>query len=198
MTRREGKRSIGTLWIFCEGETEEIYFSKLRQDERVKMKIIVSPNKDAPGILNHAIEYKKGNRKDFEKDDVIFCVFDRDRNNIDKHGKNQIDSAKNLADKNGIKIIFSNPSFEYWFLCHYELHLQPIEKEDIERKLERHIPGYKKMDTMLYFKLKDSQERAKQNANKSITKHNKSSIIHRECNPVTNVHELLQLLDRFK
>jgi hypothetical protein len=198
MVRREGKRPISTLWIFCEGETEQNYFFKLKQDERIKMQVKLSPNKDAPGIIEHAISYRKSNSKDFEKGDFIYCIFDRDKNQTDKRGRDQIELAKNLAKANNIKIIFSNPSFEYWILCHFESNLNQIDQENLERKLDMYMNAYNKADKDIYGKIKHIRQNALINARKSVAHHTVSDILCRDCNPVTNMFEIIDLLDMFR
>ena len=105
-----------TLWIFCEGEkTEKNYFRKLRIDKRVPrliIKIISPKNSDALEIIKYAFNYAKS--KGFQKGDTLYCVFDRDDNSDKK-----LQQAEKFAKIHNIKIIFSNPCFEYWILSHF-------------------------------------------------------------------------------
>ena len=36
MTRKEGNKSVYSLWIFCEGKTERNYFAQLRAVDRIQ------------------------------------------------------------------------------------------------------------------------------------------------------------------
>ncbi len=97
MARKRGKRPTNTLWIFCEGEKTEInYFNKLKANERIsRMNIKVQSSDkvtDAIGVVKYAISFLKNKKRDFEQDDLIYCVFDRD-SNTNQH----LDQALKLA-----------------------------------------------------------------------------------------------------
>ena len=66
MVRKEGTRSISTMWIFCEGEKTEIhYFEHLRSDLRIRklqIKVNSSDDKNALGIVNYALNSLKCKR----------------------------------------------------------------------------------------------------------------------------------------
>jgi len=68
MARKEGGRSVNTIWIFCEGEkTEKYYFQRLKANQRISfnVKVNISDNKDASGIINYALSYKNNHSRDF-------------------------------------------------------------------------------------------------------------------------------------
>lgn len=198
MARIEGKYPTKALWIFCEGEkTEKNYFSKLRAQERIRritIKVVNSDNTDAKGVVEHAIAFMKKGR-DFEESDIVYCVFDRDRNtNV------QLEQAKKLAKDNGIVIIFSNPCFEYWILCHLGYYPASYEPEEVVQKIKEKMQGYTKKDPAIYDKTKDNIQLASANAKRIKDECIRKGIelISRESNPLSLVFELIAKINEFK
>ena len=198
MVRKEGKRPTETLWIFCEGKTEEMYFKQYRAKERVKLQIKprISKHRNVNGIVKDALNFKKQNR-DFEKGDWIACVFDRNSNTND-----QLNKAKRFAESDSILLSFSNPSFEYWILCHYGFfpHHYHDQNEVIDKlqEFEEFSPKYDKTDRELYSKTRGKIRIAIKNAERIKNKHNKADLIKRETNPLTLVVDLISRMETFK
>ena len=104
-----------------------------------------------------------------------------------------------MADKNGYRIAFSNPCFEYWYLLHYTDHTGYLEDCDaVIRQLRKkgRLPEYTKSDD-LYQTLLPKQQEAVSRAEKRMQAVLKEydTILRRETNPVTNVHELVEFLN---
>jgi hypothetical protein len=191
--RRSEHRSVKTVYLFCEGtKTERNYFEKFRAIERIKqinIKVRKTNKTDPIGLIKEAILFRSNAGRDFFKDDELFCVFDRN-GNLDS----QLKRAKDLAAKNGVKLLFSNPCFEYWILCHFEKHESGCEISDIITKLNKHLNGYQKNDYELYTKTKDNLSTAIKNAKEANKKHVNIDLISRKSNPSTNVYELIEYL----
>jgi len=188
-------RSTKILWIFCEGETEKYYFQKLKAEERIGRVNVKSTKKTgSKNIVKYATTFTKHNN-DFSKGDTVFCVFDRDKNT-----NKQLKEAKREAERHGIKIIFSNPSFEFWLLIHYQLHTTSCENDDILTKLKKFIPDYHKADPELYLITRNNIETAKTNSQKIIEMYRDKNVelISRESNPVTLVNNLIEVLNNFR
>ncbi|MCK4730151.1 MAG: RloB domain-containing protein [Candidatus Aenigmarchaeota archaeon] len=185
------------LWIFCEGEkTEKNYFNKLKIDKRVSrlnIKVISPKNSDAVGIVKYAVNHVDS--KGFQEGDIIYCVFDRDNNSDQK-----LQQAENFAKTNKIKIIFSNPCFEYWILSHFEYYANSCEYPELESKIERHLKPYKKNDSELYSKTKDKLPEAIKNSKRIFKKHKENGIsqISRNSNPSTGVFEIIEKVIEMK
>lgn len=198
MVRRKGKIPTKKLWIFCEGKTEKNYFYKLKQEERISrldIRVIKSGNTDAKGIVNYTFKFIKA-RRDFEEGDLVCCVFDRDQNS-----NTQLRQAEKLAKENNILITFSNPSFEYWFLCHFGYFPERYETRELISKItEKANFTYVKKDSEIFLKTKNKIENAIENARKIRDKHIEENIklISRESNPLTLVFKLIQKIDEFK
>lgn len=116
LTKRKRKPVI---YIVCEGnETEIIYFRHFRSRNcLVDIIPIPSKHKAAEHLVKHA-KSLIANYDYYPQDgDKLWCVFDCDNNK-----DSELQNAVNFADKNGYKIAFSNPAFEYWYLLHFENH----------------------------------------------------------------------------
>lgn len=200
MVRKTGKNPTNTLWIFCEGEkTEFNYFNKLKVAERIsRMNIKVNSSDkvtDAIGVVNYAISFLLKNKTDFQKEDLIYCVFDRDSNT-----EQNLQKAEKIARENGIQITFSNPCFEYWLLCHFEYFQTTCEPNDLNNKLKIKLGDYKKNDSEIYNKTKDNILTAIKNSKKIKEKHliDQIKIISRKSNPSTQVFEIIEKIQELK
>jgi len=164
MARQRGYLSTRTVWIFCEGTTERLYFEKHRVAERLsrlRIEVQRSRRTDVEGIIHYAVNYRKSNSRDFQKDDLVFCVFD-----CDQSTEEQLQRCEKLAKDNGIIPIYSNPSFEYWLLCHFGYHPDYYSQTALMQKLREHLPGYEKVDPNTYDHIKERQHQAIANAEK--------------------------------
>ena len=139
--RKRNKRQLHFLiCISCEGHTEKIYFTHLRKflkeknkENIVQIKIGKAHKQNADAVVEFAksryfidTEYNK----EFRKNTIIFCVFDKDNNT-----KEQIDKAIKLAKQINAEIIFSNPNFEVWFYAHYKNDIKNITKDKLNNFL---------------------------------------------------------------
>lgn len=193
MVRRENIRSANTIWIFCEGEkTEKLYFQKLKTKERIWINVkVTSPgNTDAVGLVKQTLKYKE----QFIDGDYVYCVFDRDRNTDQK-----LCEAKKLAERNGIKLIFSNPCFEYWILCHFERLSTRCELPEIKDKLNHYMTNYSKTDVRIYDKTESLLSVAIENAKRVNQTHSgRAELLSTESNPSTNVYEIIERFREIK
>ena len=88
---------------------------------------------------------------------MIWCVFDRDDNT-----NAMLSKAKQVAIKEGYQIAFSNPSFEVWFLLHFNNQTTPVENCEAAIKLLKkkgRLEQYEK-NKEVYEQLKPLQEAA--------------------------------------
>ncbi len=198
MARKEGGRSVNTVWIFCEGEkTEKYYFQRLKAKLRIgfNVKINTSGDKNASGVINYALSYKKNRPRDFLEGDLIYCVFDRNGNS-----NNELQKAQKLARENGIIIVFSNPCFEYWILTHFGYFPSSYESNEIVTKLNELLNTYQKNDKDIYDKTADKINEAIKNAKRITTDslQKNSSLLCRESNPSTQVYLLIEKFNELK
>jgi hypothetical protein len=138
--KKEFKTPASILTIVCEGKkTEPIYFEDIRKLYKLStLRLSIIPNQGAPiSIVNRALKEKKHS----SKDDSIWCVFD-----VEVLSKNpSFSRAVKLARTNNINLAISNPSFEFWFLLHFEKTDRPFSNADeIIEYLKNYMPEYDK------------------------------------------------------
>lgn len=192
---------LTSVKIICEGGTEVNYFEELKKKNRfssTEIICVVSHKRDPLNIAKKAVdEYNISKKKNILlDDDLFFCVFDKDSNN-----QEQINKAINyLKNYPNIKIILSNPSFEYWVLLHLkdpeikkydnDLVIKEISKE-IKKKFQKsHI---KKLTNTI---LSSNTHYAILNAEKMEKYHkdNGKELTNILSNPSTMVHILIKMM----
>ena len=196
MTRRNKKQKpTNTLWIFCEGQTEQRYFNGLKCYERLRINIQprLASNSSPDSIVNKARKFLKKSGK-FEKGDLICCLVDRNSNSDE-----QIEKAKSLAGKE-ILLSYSNPSFEYWILSHHSYHPSNYEQDEVYELVKEKLNIDTKKEKDLYGKTKENIEKATSNCKKIKANHEKrgTKLYSRDSNPLSLVFEIIEILDEFK
>lgn len=184
------------IYIICEGkETEVLYFKHFRTRNCLVDIVPMTSKytaaehlvKNAKGLLSHADYFPKDG-------DQLWCVFDRDDNT-----NAQLKVAGEYADKNGYKIVYSNPSFEYWYLLHFVKHNgylkdsnAVIEQVKKKERLEKYEKSTDVFDTLL-----PHQTEAIQRAKERVEQLEKDKIVvlSSDSNPVTTVYELVEYLN---
>lgn len=138
---REPRRA---LLIVCEGaETEPGYFESFRRELRLSS-IAVRPGTGGgiAGTVDRAVRCVEMERRDGAAPfDETWCVFD-----TEGLGEgSQLSQAIDRARRAGINLAISNPSFEFWYLLHFEDTDRPFaDASEVTRYLKRHIPDYHK------------------------------------------------------
>ncbi|MBI1388127.1 MAG: hypothetical protein GC154_06735 [bacterium] len=137
--RRPFKRNLvdqNLILIVCEGEkTEPYYFRSLVKHWRIRpatVRIIGEECGSSPiNVVDFAVEQKNGNLKKVKKGesakfDEIWCVFDHE--GVYKH--QSFDQALDKAQSNDLKVAFSVPCFEFWYMLHYKYSTSKFECAD--------------------------------------------------------------------
>ena len=184
------------LYLICEGsETEIRYFKKFRSREcNIDIVPIPSQYKSADKLVQKARATIGYSPYYPDEGDIIWCVFDRDDNT-----NAMLSKAKQMAIKEGYQIAFSNPSFEVWFLLHFNNQTTPVENCETAIKLLKkkgRLEQYEK-NKEVYEQLKPLQEAAIDRAKKRVAalQAEHTEILSRESNPVTTVAELVEYLN---
>lgn len=188
-TRDEKDRFL----IVCEGiRTEPNYFRKFPVPRDVK-------EIDIRGVGDNTIrlveEAKRIRGKEKYKYDQVWCVFDRDSFPLE-----HFNNAIALAEREGIKVAYSNEAFELWYLLHFDYYDTAIPRADYIKILDKkfdELAGrkYKKNDSDIYALLEKKQVTAIKNAKKLLAEYNPIRPVHD--NPSTTVHLLVEELNRF-
>ncbi|MDD4650714.1 MAG: RloB family protein [Methanothrix sp.] len=194
--QRNTKKDVRFIIIICEGEcTEPIYFKRFNSELRfsgVSIKTPPVPETNPVQLVRAAIHLK--NRRDcrisLKEGDEIYCVYDVD-DNTDK----DLNIAFDLAKKNGIKVLLSNPCFEIWFLLHFLQVNTAYYREELFEKIKDYIADYEKSQEV-YHLLRDRQQTAIDNAKNLNIFHEERgiSLYCRASNPSTQVFELVEYI----
>lgn len=196
------KDAYDLVLIVCEGEkTEPYYFKDLIRMEKlssVNISVIPSNGSDPVSVVDTAIEKREQQAK-YLSFDAIYCVIDRDKH---PNFNQAIDKAK----ANDIKIIVSYPSFEYWYICHFDFYRSSIVPTGNKSAGNNCVSilnqywkkvfkkDYAKNQDGLYALLLDRLEVAIKNAQNGL----KQAQGEGELNPSTQVYELVDYLRKIK
>jgi hypothetical protein len=95
-----------------------------------------------------------------------------------------------LKQKVTFKAIASVPSFELWLLLHFEDIRAPLHRDEVLRRLKKHIPGYHKGIGCAFAQTRDRLKTALKRANCLAARFN----AYTDPEPYTGVHDLVVLL----
>lgn len=155
--------------IVCEGEkTEPNYLRELIQALGINPQSagckIIDSRQEGAGSAPISIYKKAVAEFNIDKDyDKVYCVFDRDTHETYEPARIAIKKEK-LIKSNSTKghksfaefiAITSDPRFEYWILLHFERSTQLFNQPgDVESKLKKYLPNYKKDTKGLFSEIK--------------------------------------------
>ena len=191
-TRRKRKN---VYLIIAEGKnkTETLYFSNFQEQGRDFYIHFVKAGKntDADSLYKTLISKWKEMGLSEAEGDRGFIVLDIDNDELKAAKVNQLISKNTVK---GIGFIVSNPAFELWFLLHYRYTTKHFKDGDaVIEDLKKHIPNYDK-NVDVYGILEDKMEQAAKNAEKLSVHFKDEKWPSKECNPKTDVGELVKLL----
>lgn len=191
------------IYIFTEGDTEEIYLKHFEIREYNAEVISKDPKcTNAVGIVASAKIFVKKEQLDLELGDRVYCVFDSDPAS-NPNIQTAFDLIRGMYEE-GLRCIFSNPSFEVWFMLHIKEHVPygltaSQMKERLRIELKSVYPGYCET-TDIYNWLRDKQDLAYQRAKCLHASHQKiyAKVLSHECNPYTNMFEFIEYMGYIK
>ncbi len=173
----KGKEIRPTFLVFCEGETEENYVKYLRSKYRLPIEIVT---KVAGNRINP--QYIKNFKQDISihEKDKTFLMYDLDVEEM----------FDRLNTIQGTILLSSNPSFELWYLLHFQEQTTRISTLECLKKLISHHPKYLKgkFDLTLIIKIEEGQEKAIHRAKK----------LQSNSNPSSQVYILVEELEKIK
>jgi len=181
----------------CEGaKTEYGYFEDIRKSLRMEPNkiIVLKPQASDPlGVVREALEERteRQQNQQWVEEDLAWAVFDGD-----EHIANNRDNwreALRLAQEGDIRLAISNPSFEYWYLLHYQDQTSHLTRQRATRLLNDHLPMYEKSHVLYQGELQprtaEAVNRAKQVARLADANGRTSY-----SNPCTHVWELVEII----
>lgn len=190
------------LLIACEDSVSApLYFRAIFNDLKNNHAIAASSlviakheHTDPEGVLKDLLDHP--NYQDF---DHQWIAIDRDveRTNGGGHTLKSFNQTIAKAKANKIKVAYSNPCFEIWYLLHFNYRTTAIDRDELV-KLLKHDYQYSK--NKLFFPNQDLQKTAIKNAARLIQSWVEPQGTTKPAtdNPSTTVHDLVTLLNGFK
>ena len=190
---KQSRKEKPMIIITAEGrnETEARYFNNFRTaDCPYIIKFHKAGHLTDPTKLAESIRKRwDAEEADVRTGDMAFVVVDLDNKESKAKEIQQLEAKRSVE-----KFIVSNPSFEVWYLLHYEYSTRSYMNADaVIRELKKHYPGYEKTSDM-YPLLKEKIDEATANAEKLEDYHKAEEHSHPDanCNPYTDVHKLVK------
>lgn len=187
--RQQGNRTVRkTILIYCEGETERIYFEQLRILKRSKLVSVKIKNvkRSAIKLAQHAFRDSS-----YQYFDEVWVVFDKD-----DLTEKQLEEVNVFCEEKDIHIAYTNEAFELWLLLHFEV-VDVSEKYPravLNNKMEEHLGVTQyfrhKADESIIAPIALRHEVAIRNCSKMMSFRNTES---RE-NPYCNIHDMIQYI----
>lgn len=138
------------ILIVCEGKkTEPNYFEDIRQEYRLASAYIRIHHSDYGTQPRQIVDYAEHlflQKREFER---IYAVFDKDSHTTYTDAiarAEQLNGKLRNDEKYPVKFeaIASVPCFELWLLLHYDNIQAYFHRDEILKKLKKHIPNYEK------------------------------------------------------
>lgn len=174
--------------IVCEGEkTEPNYFRKFRVPEIVVDVRGIGHN--TLSLVKKAVDMRERGRNEGTPYDQVWCVFDRNSFPADS-----FNSALELAQRENIRVAYSNEAFELWYLLHFHYYHSATSRRDYVVKLGQLLGQYEKNSDSMYDRLLDRQTEAIRNAQRLLSRYDPVNPV--SDNPSTTVHLLVEELNK--
>ncbi len=128
--------------VVGDGQTEKIYFDKLKEVEGLRN---VSLKPDLPkNVGSYKGVFDKAESLYAQGYDEIYCLIDMDKVLSDNTLAKYLIEKKRI-EKKGILVFESNPCTEFWFLIHFVGTAKPFSNcESVEKELQKYFPSYVK------------------------------------------------------
>lgn len=175
-------------------KTEKLYFTELfRNNKSYRVRFTNSTDTDPIRIVEATARQIVKDDIDLKDGDLAFCAIDTDMN---PEKQDQIDVAIELAKRQQIEVILSNPCFEIWFLQHFRYSTKAYTASaDVIKELRTYIPNYKK-NAGIYVDIRKWQVDAVKRAKRLEKYHTELGRRRRDmaCNPSTEVYKVLEVI----
>ena len=199
------KNELVRVILACEGTvTESNYFRSIFRElinnhniAKTSLIIVKHSHTDPKGVLS---DLEKALERDSEFE-YKWIVIDRDemQPNGGGHEIENFNGAISSANSKGIQVAYSNPSFELWYLLHFEYRNTPLDREEVITELKKYV-DYAKNSKSIYQEILPLQKIAIVNAKRLNATHTAHG---RNLNPTTDnpnstVYELVEILNGLK
>ncbi|MDN5201942.1 RloB family protein [Fulvivirgaceae bacterium BMA10] len=176
--KSKGKKINPTLFVFCEGDTEEAYVNMLKSHYRLPS-IQIHPKIGGNNITASYIQNYKKDKPTHEKD-INYLMYDLDVRGV----------LSRLQKIGNSVLLLSNPCLELWFLLHYKNQTTNIDCTYCCKELNNRNKSYKKgvigqkLKEKLLSKSKEAIGRAKN--------------LNEFGNPSSTIYRLIEMLNELK
>lgn len=173
---RQYKKEKPLIYVFCEGESEQVYTDFLKR--RFK-DVAVIKRPSATGLFEEADNrFKKDPkfRNSAEVTDEVWFFFDVETKDIGKWDQRLkiIKRLRKLRKKPNItvRLLMTTGCIEYWLMLHYKMYVPSIqsvaEKDRIIAELKTKEPAYFKGDPVSTARIAERYPTAVNNADKTL------------------------------
>ena len=210
LKRRENRFNQRLLVLLaCEGKnTERFYFEAffavLKNCKTISpASCVFAPHQhtNPTGVLGDLLSFRDSAGRTSGDYEHRWIVIDRDE---ERHGGggHTLEDFNEAIEKAGgnrkpVRVAWSNPSFELWYLLHFHFHNTAIDRDQVIRQLERAMgKKYDKSSRDMCCLLAERLPEAIKNARRLIgeAKSMTGKVVPAAANPATTVHELVELL----
>ncbi|MFA7061921.1 MAG: RloB family protein [Pedobacter sp.] len=211
--RQENKLDKRRLIILaCEDEKSarfyfEHYFELLKTSRKLScLSCVVATHQhtDPTGVLKDLLNFSDVYGNTYKDYDHRWIVIDRDEERCGGggHTLQNFNEALQKASKNrpAIKVAWSNPSFEVWYLLHFHYHNTAIDRDQVIVKLKQAMSTpYEKNDPDMFSKLSNlekpqGRELAIRYGRRLHDDAKQAGLQPADTNPGTSVYELVEVL----
>ncbi len=197
MARKQISKKRNPLIVICtEGgnKTEEIYFKNFRE-RNLRIQFSTGNSTDPEGMLEDLLKYIENEDIKSEDECAIFLVIDTD---LSPKRIEKIKKIKPICDKNNIILITSSPTFEIWYLMHYDKNVKVFTSSLVVKKsMLKHIPKY--TESMNIFpKIIDKLDKAYSTSKKIENRAAKENEDIINVNPHTDVYKIIDKINEYK
>lgn len=192
---RNQRQRKSIVAIGCEGKnkTETIYFKNFSSRECI-IKFSTGRHTDPVGMAKDLLDFMREEDIKADYGDKIYLLIDTD---INQDKQLQIDEAKEICNKNGIELITSTPTFEYWYILHFGYTSKMYQSsKQVKDEIKTKITDYsEKMD--VYPVIAARTNEAIKYAKKIEKYHidNGQAIDSEQANPHTSVYKVVEELN---
>ena len=178
--------------VFTEGKTERDYLKRFKSKRQTGISIKTQHiSRSKLALIQKIVRLTQ--KKHLQEGDTVWAVLDRDE---DKD-RNLFQQAIDLAEKEDIRLAYSNNSFEVWPLLHFQSIQKAMNNNELLAALQKHLgEKCRKRGGWVYETLakKGDYATAQTRADKLLEKHAKDGVEIVDANPSTTIHRLIQIL----
>ena len=193
--KRKARSYKPSILIAAEGEhiTEQVYIGGFRSYEcPYNIRFVPGRETDPISLIDNLNNAWKKDGYDEDFGDLKIVVIDLD------NSKEKATLLQDLIQEHkDIEFIISNPTFEIWYMFHFEENPKRyLKTKELINDLQRYIKDYKKsgnFNDVLYPRTETAIKNCK---NKEINQNDLYFWPDVDCNPRTDMHSLVEILHR--